>query len=136
MSDVKTVMIVDDDPDDRMIFEEALSDAAPGSICLAARDGEEALRLLSERLDNPPNYIFLDLNMPRISGKQCLVEIRKMPQLQQVPVIIYSTSTLSDDVRETKDLGANHFLSKPNHFSALRDALIDILAQPFAPLGK
>lgn len=135
MSDTKTVLIVDDDPDDRMIFEEALGDAAPGSICLIANGGEEALRLLRERAANPPDYIFLDLNMPRVSGKQCLTEIRKMDSLRNVPVIIYSTSTLSDDVRETRELGANHFLSKPNHFSALRDALANILNQSFARLN-
>ncbi|MFN8298436.1 MAG: response regulator [Chitinophagales bacterium] len=135
MSANKTIMIVDDDPDDRMIFEEALADASPGSVCLSAPGGEEALQLLRERTGNPPDYIFLDLNMPRVSGKQCLAEIRKMDYLRNVPVIIYSTSSLTDDVRETQQLGANHFLSKPNHFSALRDALANILTNGFAQLN-
>lgn len=110
--------IVDDDEDD----QEILATAIQGSIlsthtCSFATDGEEALALLSRA--QLPDYIFLDLNMPRMNGMQCLGEIRNMERLQHIPVVIFTTST--DEAAKTTALalGATAFITKPTRISEL-----------------
>jgi CheY-like chemotaxis protein len=109
-----TILIVDDDEDDKQLFIESAKEVDNNIKCVTASDGQEALRLLKDEL-NPllPDYIFLDLRMPRISGKQCLEEIRKDNRLHQIPVFIYSTSRDVEDSIELKKKGAVHFISKP-----------------------
>jgi DNA-binding response OmpR family regulator len=82
--------------------------------------------LLNE-LPTMPEYIFLDLNMPRMNGKQCLAEIKRIKKLSDVPVIIYSTSKLESDITETRKLGATYYMTKPNLFTELRDAISGLL---------
>jgi len=109
-----TILIVDDDEDDKQLFIESAKEVNNNIKCVTASDGQEALRLLKDEL-NPllPDYIFLDLRMPRISGKQCLEEIRKDNRLRQIPVFIYTTSRDVEDSIELKKKGAVHFISKP-----------------------
>ncbi len=112
MAEKLTCMLVDDDAEDRTIFCYSLEEADKNSTCLTARNGVEAL----DKLSTPeviPDYIFLDLNMPLMGGKECLAEMNKLQHLQHVPVIIYSTSDHQRDIEETKQLGAAHFLTKP-----------------------
>jgi len=81
--------------------------------CITFPGGQEALAWLNNPANPPPDYIFLDLRMPGLSGQQCLVEIKKDSRLAPVPVVVYTTSR---DVRESielKRLGAAHFMSKP-----------------------
>ena len=108
-----TILLVEDDEDDTILFFEAVRDFDPTITFAAAPDTAKALFWLRD-LNNPlPGFIFLDLRMPGISGQQCLVEIKKDPRLASVPVIVYTTSK---DVRESivlKELGAAHFMSKP-----------------------
>jgi CheY-like chemotaxis protein len=109
-----TILIVDDDEDDKELFIESAKEVRNNIKCVAARDGQEALRLLKDELKPLlPDYIFLDLRMPRISGKQCLDEIRKDNRLHKIPVFIYSTSRDVEDSIELKKKGAVHFISKP-----------------------
>ncbi|HXB09291.1 MAG TPA: response regulator [Puia sp.] len=108
-----TLLLVDDDADDRKLFVEAAREVDETIVCLAASNGMEALALLRNKEMPPPDFIFLDLRMPGLSGEECLVEIRKEGRLADVPVIVYTTSR---DVRESmrlKRLGAAHFMSKP-----------------------
>ncbi len=108
-----TLLLVDDDADDRKLFFEAVKDVDQAITCVAASTGREALFILRNEESPPPDYIFLDLRMPGLSGEECLVEIRKEVRLADVPVIVYTTSR---DVRESirlKQLGAAHFMSKP-----------------------
>jgi CheY-like chemotaxis protein len=108
-----TILLVEDDEDDTILFFEAVRDFDPTITFAAAPDTVQALSWLRD-LNNPlPGFIFLDLRMPGLSGQQCLVEIKKDPRLAPVPVIVYTTSK---DVRESivlKELGAAHFMSKP-----------------------
>jgi DNA-binding response OmpR family regulator len=108
-----TILLVEDDEDDTILFFEAVRDFDPTITFAAAPSAEKALSWLRD-LNNPlPGFIFLDLRMPGLSGRQCLVEIKKDPRLAPVPVIVYTTSK---DVRESivlKELGAAHFMSKP-----------------------
>jgi CheY-like chemotaxis protein len=109
-----TILIVDDDEDDKKLFIESAKEVNKNIKCITASDGQEALRFLKdEPKPSLPDYIFLDLRMPRISGIQCLEEIRKDNRLHQIPVFIYTTSRDVEDSRELKKKGAVHFISKP-----------------------
>jgi|SRR6185437_5290548 len=108
-----TILLVDDDEDDRKLFFEAVGEVDKTIECIAAVDGQEALQYLGDAAKPAPDFIFLDLRMPGLSGQECLEEIKKDPRLASVPVIVYTTSR---DVRESeslKKLGAVHFMSKP-----------------------
>jgi len=108
-----TILLVDDDEDDRELFVEATKEVDNTITCLSASDGMEALVFLRDDQHEVPDFIFLDLRMPGITGEECLIEIKKEPRLAAVPVIVYTTSR---DVRESvklKQLGAAHFMSKP-----------------------
>lgn len=120
-----TCLLVDDDDDDQEIFNLALEDANPGMNCVTAKDGIEALTLLKVNFFTP-DYIFLDLNMPLMDGKECLREIRKLKHLTHVPVIIFSTSSAQRDVTETKELGATSFITKPPLVSILAQKLNEV----------
>jgi CheY-like chemotaxis protein len=119
----RTFFIVDDDIDDQDLFIEAVSEVDKSIECLSASDCEEALDLLKSRKIGKPDMIFLDLNMPRLNGKQCLAELKKEAHLADIPVIIYSTSAEKRDIEETSKLGAAHFLTKPNKFDELCKAI-------------
>lgn len=121
----KVCLLVDDDEDDKEIFSLALTEANPGVRCVIASDGLEALSLLA-RDSFVPDYIFLDLNMPLMSGKECLAAIRKQPHLSHVPVIIFSTSSSHADVQDTIALGASSFITKPPLISTLAEKLAEV----------
>jgi CheY-like chemotaxis protein len=108
-----TILLVDDDEDDRSLFIEAAKEVDSMIICHSASDGMEALAYLRDDRNDVPDFIFLDLRMPGLSGEECLIEIKREPRMADVPVIVYTTSR---DVRESvklKQLGAAHFASKP-----------------------
>ncbi len=108
-----TIFLVDDDADDRKIFFEAAAEIDKTIICVGAPNGDEALFYLGDSANSVPDYIFLDLRMPGMSGRDCLEEIKKDPRLARVPVIVYTTSREVRDSIELKRLGAAHFMSKP-----------------------
>src|SRR3989337_1799555 len=126
MRKAQIIMIVDDDEDDVELFCDALKDVNDEIKCISVPNGEEALKKLNGDNDLP-DYIFLDLNMPRLNGKQCLKRLKINAKLRDIPVIIYSTSKLREDIEETKQLGAVHFLTKPSRLKDLRKAISSIL---------
>lgn len=115
MKNKVTLFIIDDDEDDRKLFIDAATEVDENIQCTAAGDGQEALKMLKNELNPLPDYIFLDLRMPRINGKQCLEEIRKDERLKHIPVFIYTTSREVAESIELKKLGAVHFISKPTN---------------------
>jgi CheY-like chemotaxis protein len=121
------VLNVDDDQEDREFFCEALKEIDPSIICLLAGSGAEALSLLQSHMPLP-DYIFLDINMPMMNGKQCLKKLKSMAELEAIPVIMYSTSTDTREIRECYSLGAEDFLIKPNSFEKLVNDLTSIFA--------
>ena len=122
MANPSKVFIIDDDEDDRELFCEALSDISDSIKCVSALNGQEALHALQN--SNPlPDFIFLDLNLPRMSGTQCLAELKKMERVSSIPVIIYSTSKSEEDREKTKELGSVYFLTKPSSMVELRKEL-------------
>jgi CheY-like chemotaxis protein len=112
------ILLADDDADDRELFEEALSDIHPNAVLTTAQDGEELMYIL--RNYHTPDLIFLDLNMPRKNGKECLHEIVKNPTLKKIPIVIFSTSINPVDIEETFSLGALLFFRKPNSYEELK----------------
>jgi len=124
----KFLFIIDDDEDDQLFLNEAVSDLNIPIECHYANNGEVALSVLREETIPVPDYIFLDLNMPRLNGKECLAEIKKMPRYSHVPVIIYTTSSHQKDVQEIMQSGASYFLTKPTRISELCRKLQDIFS--------
>ncbi|HKC67681.1 MAG TPA: response regulator [Bacteroidia bacterium] len=123
----KTFFLVDDDEDDRYFFLSALKKTNRNSSCIIAKDGEEALEYLEKNESFIPDFIFLDLNMPRVTGKECLVKIRQIERLKDVPICIYSTSSAENDKTETIKLGADDYMIKPNSLNELTEMLSKII---------
>jgi CheY-like chemotaxis protein len=115
----KICFLVDDDQDDQEIFTMALEELDLPVKCVIASDCSEAISKLSKDRTFNPDYIFLDINMPKMNGKECLKEIKKHAHLKHIPVIMYSTSLKPSDVSETRKLGAVGFITKPNKVSEL-----------------
>jgi CheY-like chemotaxis protein len=123
----KFILIVDDDSDDAQFLSEAVHQTNKTYTCIAVSNGDEALDFLytTKRL---PDFIFLDLNMPKINGKECLIKIKANHQFDNIPVIIYSTTSQKQEKDELYRLGANYFLTKPYDFAILRNSISKILS--------
>jgi DNA-binding response OmpR family regulator len=113
-----TYFLIDDDEDDREIFELATEEVNSENVCLTCQNGKEALRLLVNK-EIIPTHIFIDINMPRMNGKECLAAIRELSHLNSIPVFMYTTSS---DVKDKSDfiaLGARAIITKPAKISQL-----------------
>lgn len=121
-------MIVDDDEDDREFFCEAVDKINNTVRCMNVENGEKALQYLQDEMHVMPDYIFLDLNMPRLDGKECLIQLKKIEHLKQIPVIIYTTSSHPLDREQTIQLGAHGFMRKHTEFKNLCNELKKWLA--------
>ena len=120
-----TFFLVDDDFDEASLFQATHSDVDPNIKFVHAADGQEALdQLLSKSLR--PNLIFLDLNMPRMDGKECLKLIKQEDDLKDIPVIMYTTSSQSQDIEQTMLQGAVCFITKPSSIRELENILSSI----------
>jgi len=122
-------MIIDDDQDDRFFFKEALKEMLPSSVCLEANSGIEALKLL-RNAEQIPDFIFLDINMPRMDGRDCLKQLKRDEKLQHIPVIIYSTSFSDKSVAELHALGASGYLNKPTDMNKLPAQILEAIRKP------
>lgn len=127
MEDKIICFLIDDDDDDQEIFSLALSNIDENIDCITANDGIDALTKLNKEEQFTPNFIFLDLNMVRMNGRECLSAIRKIPRLDHIPVIIYSTSSEQNDITETKNLGAADYIVKPPSMGLLEKRLEQVL---------
>jgi CheY-like chemotaxis protein len=129
MSTNGIIFLVDDDPDDREMFRDALDTIGLSNSFLDASDGLHALELLNGHDVIVPAIIFLDLNMPRMNGRELLALLRGRKQYEKIPVIIYSTSSFPKDINATKALGANGYMVKPSSFKSLCEELKEVLNQ-------
>lgn len=116
-------LLIDDDKDDQEIFKLALQDINKHIECLTVDNGIEGLQMLQSNEAFTPGHIFLDLNMPRMNGKDCLAALRNIPRLAKVPIVIYSTSSDPRDLRETKELGASDYIVKQYSLASLKEIL-------------
>jgi CheY-like chemotaxis protein len=121
------VLYIDDDVDDLEIFKEALQKIDKTVECDFAQGAREALfKLKSQRL---PDLIFLDINMPEISGRQLLESLRSNPLLQHIPVVVYSTSENQKNWRASRALGAFAYIVKASNFKGICNQLEFIIKQ-------
>jgi CheY-like chemotaxis protein len=130
MKKAKRILLVDDDPDDQLYFQDAINEISPNLKCEIVNNGREALQNII--IPPPPDVIFLDLNMPVMNGYECLTELKKTPQYSHIPVVIFTTSKNERDIERTQKLGASLFLTKPSNFSTLCSKLNQILDLDFS----
>lgn len=124
----KSVFLADDDEDDRLLFEDALREVCLETELTTTRDGEELMNVLEQCVPPPPTVIFLDLNMPRKSGFECLEEIKRTEKLKDIPIVIFSTSVQQDSINRAYDKGANHYIFKPSTFVLLKRVIEHVLS--------
>jgi len=121
------IMLADDDEDDRLFFREAFEEVKIKNSITTFNDGSQLMNHLND-VNNPlPDIIFLDLNMPKKSGLECLQEIRDNERLRKLSVAIYSTSSSEQDIEDTFIKGANVYIKKPNDFLQLKKILGEVV---------
>jgi CheY-like chemotaxis protein len=117
-----TILYVEDDPEDQEFFKDAITIIAPHTTCYFASTCNEAFRIMN-KIVLAPDYIFLDINMPEMNGKEFLRVLKSTSGLRTIPVIVYSTSNSTADMEDCKKLGAVDFIVKPNDFSSICNTL-------------
>jgi CheY-like chemotaxis protein len=117
----KNILQVDDDTDDCELFMQALEDVST-AVYTGINNPVEALQKLTQK-EIQPDVIFLDLNMPLMSGLEFLTRIKKLESIKEIPIIIFSTSKLDEMVQKAKAYGAHDYISKPNDFNDLKKIL-------------
>ncbi|MEO6284630.1 MAG: response regulator [Dyadobacter sp.] len=123
----RSIFLADDDADDCMLFQDALKEVSTTTELTTANDGVELINLMQTSVPPPPDVIFLDLNMPRKNGFECLEQIRKTKAWESIPVVIFSTSGQEEMIRKVYEEGANYFIRKPGSFLKLKQAIKQIL---------
>lgn len=121
-----TILIADDDADDRLMLAEALKESRLTNDLRYTENGEELMQYLlregkyqSAETSPRPGLILLDLNMPKKDGREALKEIKAHPKLRGIPIVVLTTSKAEEDIFRTYDLGVNSFITKPVTFEAL-----------------
>ncbi|MBK9016359.1 MAG: response regulator [Saprospiraceae bacterium] len=117
------ILLADDDKDDRFFFKMALDALTIPTQFTAVEDGEKLMEYLAGNAHQLPDVLFLDLNMPRKNGFECLSEIKRNADLKLLPVIIFSTSIEQEVVNRLYINGAQYFMRKPAEFSQLKNII-------------
>lgn len=115
---VMTILYADDDVEDRMLFLEAFSKLEPTVSCITVCNGKQLLQRIREA-HRLPDLVFLDINMPVMDGRECLIEMKRDQRLRTIPVVIYSTTSNKREVEALLGLGAISFIKKAISFSQL-----------------
>lgn len=118
-----SVFLADDDEDDCLFFQEALQELSVSIQLTTAKDGEQLMQLLGREEGNLPHALFLDLNMPRKNGFECLTEIRNNAALNNLAVVVFSTSFHQELADKLYAGGAQYYIRKPVIFSELKDLI-------------
>jgi CheY-like chemotaxis protein len=122
------ILLADDDTDDRIFFAKALEELTIAANLVSVHDGEQLMNLLIKGTTELPDVLFLDLNMPRKNGFECLSEIKLNDRLKELPVIIFSTSFEQEVVNLLYENGALYFIRKPSEFSKFKRIILQSLA--------
>jgi CheY-like chemotaxis protein len=126
------ILEVDDDSDDREMFLDAVNAVDPGISCIQVESGLDALAYLADA--SPlPDFIFMDVNMPKMTGYECVSIISTMPGMNDIQIVMYSTAFDSEDQRRFSGQGIR-YLGKPTRFIELVEALKDLIADKFGSM--
>lgn len=117
------ILLADDDTDDCLFFKEAIEELYVYTELLTLHDGEQLMQYLNNESNKQPDVLFLDLNMPRKNGFECLSEIKGNPKLEKLPVIIFSTSYEQEVVNLLYKNGAQYFIRKPPAFLQFKNII-------------
>lgn len=120
------VLLIDDDEDDQELFLMAMKEISSSVECITLDNARSALNQLENRM-LIADVIFLDLNMPVMTGQQFLSELNKKEGLSRIPVIVLSTSSNIESINQAKALGAKSFITKPSNFKELKNILHRVL---------
>jgi len=130
-----SILLADDDPDDRKLTQDAFAENRLANILHCVEDGEELMDYLHRRGkyddllgEALPGLILLDLNMPRKDGREALKEIKADPELRRIPIVVLTTSKAEEDIVRTYDLGVNSYVTKPVTFKSLVE-LVKVLGR-------
>ena len=121
------IVLADDDADDRLFFTDAFDELKINTKVQTFNDGAELMDYLNAENSQLPEILFLDLNMPKKNGIECLHEIKANPKFENIAVAIYSTSSSEEHIEETFVSGANVYIKKPNDFNTLKKVLSDVV---------
>jgi DNA-binding response OmpR family regulator len=130
----KTFIVIDDDTDDTDLISTAAAEIDPGVNCIVFNASEQAIDYLRQDSTCAPDFIILDLNMPRIGGRECLTILRKLARYKNVPIIINSTTIVPKDRTELKTLGASYIFAKTYRFEKLVEILRYMLADDWVKI--
>ena len=115
-----SILLADDDKDDCLLFKDAIEELAFAASLTMVHDGDQLMRHLERVAANIPDVLFLDLNMPRKNGFECLAEIKKHATLKKLPVVVYSTSQDERNADRLYESGAHCYIFKPSDFEELK----------------
>ena len=121
------IILADDDEDDRLLFTDAFEELRINTKVNTFNDGVELMEYLNTPNAVLPNVLFLDLNMPKKNGIECLYDIKKDDRFSEIAIAIFSTSSSEEHIEETFVQGANIYIKKPSDFSTLKKVLSDVV---------
>ena len=125
------ILLADDDTDDCLFFKDALEGIPISIEFTAVHDGEQLMQFLNNETNPLPQILFLDLNMPRKNGFECLAEIKQNKKLDAIPVVIFSTSFEKEVVSKLYENGAKYFIRKPSEFLQFKKIILHVLTLLF-----
>ncbi|MBP0903158.1 response regulator [Mariniflexile gromovii] len=138
-----SIYLADNDEEDCLFFKEALEELPLSSQLMSVNDGDELMQLLKDHLSSQqekkskfPNVLFLDLNMPRKSGSECLSEIKSNNELKDIPIVIISSTLDRNAIDLLYDSGANYFIRKPSDFFELKNFIHEAIINTYPKLKK
>ncbi|WP_264551694.1 response regulator [Flavobacterium sp. N2038] len=120
------ILLADDDEDDRLFFKDAFEEIKIQTNVDFVHDGMQLMDHLNDPENELPDILFLDLNMPKKTGKECLIEIKKTDRLKDIIIAIYSTSSSEEDIEDTFIQGANIYIKKPSDFNTLKKLINEV----------
>jgi CheY-like chemotaxis protein len=134
MSTYESIFLIDDDKDDQFLFRYALKEISSSIRCTHASDGLTALKTL-DSLEELPDLIFLDLNMPIMHGFECLEQMKKNTRIANIPTVVFTTSNNPSDIKRARELGARGYFCKPMDFIQLISHLKEVLSTDFVDVS-
>jgi CheY-like chemotaxis protein len=130
MKRILSCLVIDDDEDDLEIFLLCVRQVSANIDCRTANNGHEALLMFESDKEYAPGYIFLDVNMPKMNGRECLISLKKIERLGDTKFFMYSTTADNTALALYKKLGATDFILKPSKTKDLKEILSNLFSLP------